>query len=79
MEILLTLAATLAVLAAGAYFTVHTLAAAKELRAKGQQSAAEARLMDEIGRKIAGGDANVIPVGHSCPDPECPVHGKGNR
>lgn len=76
MEFFLNIMIGWAIGAAGAYFAIRTIAAVKELRAKGRQSAAEARLMDEIGRKLAGGDATMIPVGHACNDPECPAHGK---
>ncbi|WP_104087959.1 hypothetical protein [Arthrobacter sp. GMC3] len=79
MNIILNIAFALALLAIAANQVARTIAQVKETRSKSKQSAAMARMADEVGRKLAGGDMGItsaVDAAGNCLDPACPVHGK---
>ena len=79
MNIILNILIALAMVAFIAYFATAALGNIISLRTKSKHAAAEARMLDEIGRKLAGGDATIIAPNGACDSPYCPVHGKAGQ
>lgn len=79
MNILLQILFALVMLAVIGTFIMAAIENIRNTRTKSRHDAAEARMFDEIGRKLAGNDATIIPPAGVCLDPSCPAHGKDNN
>lgn len=76
---ILSTALVIAILAGAVGCVLYSIDKIKDITTKSKHAAAEARMLDEIGRKLAGGDATIIAPNGACDSPYCPVHGKAGQ